>query len=104
MKGKSAVIERFGEGPVIKEFDIKPLKEKEVLVKIESAGVCGSDLHIFRGNDPRIKLPMIPGHEGVGRIADVKGEIFDVDGGILQEGDRVIWDRGIVCGKCTYCQ
>jgi threonine dehydrogenase-like Zn-dependent dehydrogenase len=104
MKGKSAVIERFGEGPVIKEFDITPLKEKEVLVKIESAGVCGSDLHIFRGNDPRIRLPMIPGHEGVGRVADVRGEVFDVEGGILQKGDRVIWDRGIVCGKCMYCK
>ena len=95
--------DRFGEGPVVREFDIASLKKGEVLVRIESAGVCGSDLHIFRGEDPRIKLPMIPGHEGIGRIADIKGAAVDVTGEKISEGDRIIWDRGIVCGRCVYC-
>jgi|LSQX01.2.fsa_nt_gb threonine dehydrogenase-like Zn-dependent dehydrogenase len=103
MKFKAAIIEKFNEGPNIREFEIEPLKKGELLVKIESAGVCGSDLHIFSGKDPRITLPMIPGHEGVGVVADLRGDRYDVRGKPLCEGDRIIWDRGIVCGKCRYC-
>ncbi|HNS31508.1 MAG TPA: zinc-binding dehydrogenase [bacterium] len=103
MKFKAAVIEQFNEGPVLTEFELEPLCEGEILVKIESAGICGSDFHIFSGRDPRIRLPMIPGHEGVGIVSDFKGVINDIKGERLKHGDRIIWDRGLVCGRCFYC-
>lgn len=103
MKFKAAVIEKFNEGPVIREFEAEPVKDGEILVKIESAGVCGSDLHIFSGKDPRIRLPMIPGHEGIGVIEDVKGGVSDINGEKLKRGDRILWDRGVACKRCRYC-
>ncbi len=103
MKAKAVVLERFNEPLVGREFEVQPLAEGEVLVKILAAGVCGSDVHMWRGKDPRTPLPMILGHEGIGRIADTQGEKFDVFGRKLEPGDKVVWERGIMCGKCYYC-
>lgn len=103
MKFSAAVIEKFGEGPSIREFDTGVLLDGEILVRLEASGVCGSDLHIFSGADPRIRLPMIPGHEGIGIIEDMKGALSDINGEALKRGDRILWDRGIVCGRCRYC-
>ncbi len=79
------------------------MQEDEVLVQLKSSGICGSDIHIWKGNDPRTPLPLIPGHEGVGIIADIKGEKTDVFGKELKQGDFIIWDRGITCGRCYFC-
>jgi threonine dehydrogenase-like Zn-dependent dehydrogenase len=74
-----------------------------VLCRIKVAGVCGSDVHMWHGNDPRTPLPMILGHEGVGTIEATAGTKEDVFGRELQQGDLVAWERGIMCGKCAYC-
>ena len=65
MKATAAVLGAFNEPLSFQEFDVQPLAEGEVLVKILAAGVCGSDVHMHRGKDPRTPLPMILGHEGV---------------------------------------
>lgn len=80
MEAKAMVLEKFNEPLVMKAFSIPRLKEGEVLVRIEAAGVCGSDVHQWEGRDPRIRLPMILGHEGVGEIVELKGEKKDVYG------------------------
>jgi D-arabinose 1-dehydrogenase-like Zn-dependent alcohol dehydrogenase len=73
MESKAMVLEKFNQPLPMRAFPIPDLKEGEVLVKIEAAGVCGSDVHMWEGRDPRIRLPMILGHEGVGEIL-LKGE------------------------------
>lgn len=98
------VLETFNQPLRMRDFPVPGLKEGEVLVKIEAAGVCGSDVHMWEGRDPRLRLPMIPGHEGVGEIVDVKGEKKDVYGKPLQGGDKVLWNRGVTCGHCYYCK
>jgi len=103
LKAKAAVLEKFNEPLMFREFDVQPLAEGEVLVKIAAAGVCGSDVHMWRGKDPRTPLPMILGHEGVGVIADTGGEKRDLLGRALKPGDKVMWERGVMCGKCYYC-
>jgi len=105
MKRKSAYIKKFG-GPLeLVEEEIAPLAEGEVLIEMKAAGVCGSEIHILRGNDPRIKLPIIPGHEGAGVIADKKGVIRDFfSGEALNAGDKVTWERGIFCETCRFCK
>lgn len=103
MKAKAAVLEKFGEPLAFREFDVQPLAEGEVLVQIAAAGVCGSDVHMWRGKDPRTPLPMILGHEGVGIVADSGGEKRDLLGRVLKPGDKVMWERGVMCGKCYYC-
>ena len=104
MESKAAVLEKFNQPLVLRTFHIPKLKEAEVLVKIEAAGVCGSDVHMWEGRDPRIRLPMIPGHEGVGEIIETEGEKRDVYGTPLRVGDKVLWNRGVTCGHCYFCK
>ena len=103
MKAKAAVLEAFEQPLVFKDFEVCPLAEGEALVKLTASGVCGSDVHMWHGKDPRTPLPMILGHEGVGEIADIGGERFDLLGRKLKPGDKVMWERGAMCGHCYYC-
>jgi len=103
LKGKAAVLEKFHEPLAIREYEVQPLKAGEVLVEVAGAGVCGSDVHMWEGRDPRTILPIIPGHEGVGRVADLGGPKKDIFGRDLKPGDAVMWERGIMCGHCYYC-
>ena len=104
MESKAMVLETFNQPLQMRSFPIPGLKEGEALVKIEAAGVCGSDVHMWEGRDPRLRLPMIPGHEGVGEIVEVSGEKKDVYGRPLQRGDKVLWNRGVTCGHCYFCK
>ncbi|MFP4057260.1 MAG: zinc-binding dehydrogenase [Candidatus Brocadiia bacterium] len=103
MKAKAAVLEAFDQPLAIRDFEVQPLAQGEGLVRVTAAGVCGSDVHMWRGKDPRTPLPMIPGHEGVGEIADTGGEKHDLLGRRLQPGDKVMWERGVMCGRCYAC-
>ena len=103
MKSTAMVLTAFGRKLEQKEIEIPQLREGEILVKITAAGVCGSDLHMFKGNDPRTPLPIILGHEGVGEIIEIKGKRFSVDQEELKSGDYIIWNRGVSCGHCYYC-
>ena len=90
MDAKAMVLERFNEPLELKTFPVPRLKEGEALVRIEAAGVCGSDVHQWEGKDPRIRLPMILGHEGAGEIVELKGDKTDVYGAPLRSGDKVL--------------
>jgi len=103
VKAKAAVLEQFDTPLAIREFEVQPLAAGEALIKITAAGVCGSDVHMWHGNDPRTPLPIILGHEGVGEIADLGGERLDLLGRPLRPGDKVMWERGAMCGHCYYC-
>jgi threonine dehydrogenase-like Zn-dependent dehydrogenase len=103
VKAQIALLEEFNQPLVIQEMDVPPLELGQVLVQVEAAGVCGSDVHMWRGEDPRTPRPIILGHEGVGRVIEVAGEKRDVDGVPLRPGERVLWNRGVACGACYYC-
>lgn len=103
MTGKAMVLEAFGEPLAEGTFEVCDLAPGEVLVHMEAAGVCGSDVHMWRGNDPRTPLPMILGHEGIGTVVATAGAKTDVFGRELRPGDRVVWERGIMCGQCYFC-
>jgi len=103
MNAKAAVLEEFHQPLAMREYEIQPLEPGDVLVTITAAGVCGSDVHMWEGRDPRTIRPIIPGHEGVGRIAALSAPKWDVFGRELKEGDPVLWERGLMCGKCYYC-
>ena len=71
----------------------------EIRVKVSACGVCRTDLHVVDGELPHPKVPVIPGHEIVGRI-DLIGT--GVEG--LKMGERVgIPWLGHTCGVCPYC-
>lgn len=72
----------------------------EVLIKIHACGVCRTDLHIVDGELTSPKLPLVPGHEIVGKVVAVGIGVER-----LREGDRVgvPW-LGSTCGQCDYCR
>ena len=88
----------------IEEIEVPSLESGEVLVKLEAAGVCGSDVHMWSGKDPRTPLPMILGHEGVGTVADISGSKQYMNGEDVSAGDLILWNRGVVCGECYFCR
>lgn len=97
---KAAVINEFKQKLEIKEVPVPELNYGEVLVKIKACGVCHTDLHAAHGDWPvKPKLPLIPGHEGVGIVEEVAEGVTSI-----KVGDRV----GIpwlysACGECEYC-
>ena len=95
---KAAVLSQYRHYE-IKEVPVKDLDAGEVLVKIEFASICGSDMHVFTGDfHPRTTVPFIPGHEMAG-IVDKVGE------GVVNYivGEKVAIDPIIWCGKCPAC-
>ena len=103
MKTAAAVLRRFSLPLVIEERKLTSLKNGEVLIRISASGVCGSDVHMWKGKDPRTRLPLVLGHEGVGIVEEVRGEKRDILGDRIRPQDFVVWDRGLVCGKCYFC-
>ncbi|KAF8273130.1 NADP+-dependent D-mannitol dehydrogenase [Lactarius quietus] len=83
---------------VIKNVPIPQIKDDEVLLKVHSCGVCGTDGHIHEGEFTS-SFPLIPGHEAVGSIVEL-GK--DVKGFAI--GDRCVADVGITCDNCFYCR
>src|ERR1700712_1462892 len=76
----------------------------ELLVRVEMAGICGTDVHLWLGQLP-IPLPVIMGHETVGRVERMgSSTMTDWRGTSLSEGDRITWASSIVCGHCYYCR
>jgi alcohol dehydrogenase, propanol-preferring len=73
---------------------------REILLEVAACGVCRTDLHVVDGELPNPKLPLIPGHEIVGRVA-VLGA--DVAGFAVGERIGVPW-LGYTCGVCPYCR
>ena len=73
---------------------------REILLEVAACGVCRTDLHVVDGELPNPKLPLIPGHEIVGRVAALGA---DVAGFAVGERIGVPW-LGYTCGVCPYCR
>lgn len=84
----------------MQEKDIPVPKEGEALIKVLAVGVCGTDYHAFRGNQPYFAYPRILGHEIAYEIAEIAG---GNEGG-LRVGDRVTVMPYIACGSCIACR
>ncbi len=101
---RAVVLEQFNAPLATRSFSLCDCPEPgAALVRTEMAGVCGTDVHLWKGELP-IKLPVILGHETVGRIERL-GEGLERDwaGNPLAIGDRVTWSAGLMCGNCYYC-
>jgi 2-desacetyl-2-hydroxyethyl bacteriochlorophyllide A dehydrogenase len=94
---KQAVIQRPGQLEILEVARPEP-GPGEFRVRSVAVGICGSDLHAFDGHHPFISLPVVPGHEVAG-IVDAAGP--GAEG--FQEGDRVLLEPNLVCGRCFYC-
>lgn len=102
---KAAVLTAYRQPLEIREYPLnEDLAPGEALARVEMAGICGTDVHLWKGELP-IPVPVILGHESAGRIEKL-GAGLDKDwtGQPLAVGDRVVWASSIVCGECYYCR
>jgi L-iditol 2-dehydrogenase len=83
---------------IVKDVEIPELKADEVLIKVKIAGICGSDLHTYKGLHPFRKPPVIIGHEISGEVVKVGESVTK-----FQPGDRVTVEPQTGCGTCEYC-
>ncbi len=72
----------------------------EALIRVSSAGICGSDISIWKGLHPRAEAPLIMGHEFSGTIEEIK----EPEGSGFKAGDRVTVEPLISCGTCAACK
>lgn len=70
----------------------------DVLIKVHTCGVCGTDSHLFQG-EHLVTFPVVPGHELSGIVEEVGAHVRD-----LKPGDPVTVDPNIVCGVCAFCR
>ena len=71
----------------------------DIVVKIDTTTICGTDLHILKGDVPETKPGTILGHEGVGTVEEVGSGVTTV-----ARGDRVLLSCVSACGRCRYCK
>ncbi len=74
-------------------------EDSDVIVKVSSTAICGSDLHLYNGFMPTMQSGDVLGHEFMGEIVDVGKSITKV-----KVGDRVVVPFHISCGECFFCK
>ena len=99
---KALVKDTAGPGVGIKYIDIPELGPHDVLVKVEAAAICGTDLHIYNWDKwaaERIKPPVVIGHEMSGYVARIGSAVKN-----WHEGDYVSLECHHTCGQCYQCR
>ena len=90
-------------GPGQKAWESRPTptvsKPTDAVVRILKTTICGTDLHILKGDVPAVTPGRILGHEGVGIVEEAGGAVSN-----FQKGDRVLISCITSCGKCEYCK
>ena len=96
---RAMVLREIGSPLVLEDRAELLPKPNELRVRVEACAVCRTDLHVVDGDLPDPKLPIVPGHEIVGRVDEVGTEVQG-----FARGDRVgvPW-LGHTCGHCPYC-
>ncbi|WP_042353788.1 zinc-dependent alcohol dehydrogenase [Bacillus rubiinfantis] len=88
----------------IKNVEIREVKDPaiknpdDIIVKITTSGICGSDLHLIHAMIPNLPTDYVIGHEPMGIVEEVGPEVSN-----LKKGDRVIIPFNVSCGHCWYC-
>ena len=95
---KTAVFHKIGDISVDNIDDPTIEQPDDILLRVTSTAICGSDLHIYNGFFPQVK-DMVMGHEFMGVVEEVGPQVTK-----LKKGDRVVVPFVIACGQCFFCQ
>ncbi|HEV3102557.1 MAG TPA: zinc-dependent alcohol dehydrogenase family protein [Candidatus Dormibacteraeota bacterium] len=95
---KAVVIEEPNRMAVSRIEDPTPAAG-EAVIKVEACGICGTDIHVLRGEFAPTRYPIVPGHEFCGEVAAVAADVRNV-----KAGDFVAVDPSLFCGKCRQCR
>lgn len=94
---RGVIYRAYREPPALAELPDPPCPDDGVVIEVRATGVCRSDLHAWLGDDP-VPLPMVPGHEYAGVVAQVGPQVRD-----WAVGDRVTVPFVCGCGRCPVC-
>src|SRR5579872_3032789 len=90
-------------GPGARGWDSVPdpaiVESTDIIVRIDSSTICGTDLHILKGDVPETKPGTILGHEAVGTVQEIGAAVTTV-----APGDRVLMSCVTSCGRCRFCK
>ena len=104
MTTTAAVIPAPNEPIRLESFPAPKLEPGAAILETLFSEVCGTDVHLHHGRLSGVPYPLIPGHVSVGRIAEMRGPITDVEGTPFSEGDVVTFlDVHETCHRCWYC-
>jgi L-iditol 2-dehydrogenase len=108
MNGRVAVLREYGGEFELREYPVPEVEPGAILVKLTRAGICGSDLHIWRGEMKDVygapPKDLTFGHEMCGRVERLgAGVTTDSMGQPLREGDRITFAYFFPCGRCPVC-
>lgn len=97
---KAMVLEEMGQPLQLKEVPVPEIEENQLRIKVQSCGICRTDLHIIDEELEKPELPLILGHQIVGTVDEVGSEVSE-----FETGDKVgvPW-LGYTCGDCEFCQ
>ena len=96
----------------VQRFLVPDPEPGAVVMRVRLSGICGTDKHTFRGetiqyagtpHERRLAYPLICGHENVGVVEALGGEVLASDGTPLRPGDRIVPGANVPCGECWYC-
>jgi threonine dehydrogenase-like Zn-dependent dehydrogenase len=106
-KGRVVVVKEYMKPFVIEEYEVPDPEPGAILLKITQAGICGSDLHTWRGDQVAAPLPpngRVMGHEGTGVVAKLGSDVTtDSHGKPIKEGDRLMYAAIVPCNRCYQC-
>ncbi len=98
---KAIVKDQNAKGLTLCDVPMPQIGPRDVLIQIDRTGICGTDLHIYKWDDwaqKNIPVPMVIGHEFVGRIVELGAQVD-----YLQIGDLVSGEGHLICGRCRNC-
>jgi threonine 3-dehydrogenase len=98
---KALIKEKPVRGATFTDLTIPQIGEDELLVRVQAAAICGTDIHIYQWNEyasSRIKLPLLFGHEYAAEVVEVGKGVTH-----FKKGDRVAAETHVPCGHCYQC-
>ncbi|SVB78301.1 uncharacterized protein METZ01_LOCUS231155, partial [marine metagenome] len=98
---KALVKKQSGEGLWLEDAPQPVAGPRDVLIKVDRTGICGTDLHIYKWDDwarKTVPVPLVVGHEFVGEIVEVGSDVRD-----FSVGEIVSGEGHVVCGHCRNC-
>ena len=95
---KALVYHGPGKKAVEEVPDPQIIQPTDVIVRIDTTTICGTDLHILKGDVPAVTEGRILGHEGVGTVTEIGSAVSTI-----AVGDRVLISCISACGACSYC-
>jgi threonine 3-dehydrogenase len=88
-------------GATLTDLPLPEIGEEDLLVRVQAAAICGTDIHIYQWNDyaaSRVKLPLLFGHEYAAEVVEVGRRVAN-----FKPGDRVAAETHVPCGRCFQC-